>query len=355
MKTLDRYIGSSFLRSFALIIIILVTLFSFLELISQLDDVGKGTYQLKDAFFFIGLTLPRRMLDLMPIGTLLGSVVALGLLADNGELLAMQAGGMSVRRICWSVFAAGTILILLTGLLAEMVVPPMDQLARKRRALAISGTGFTLTKQGFWARRGGNYIHVGRTVSAGTIADLDIFETDDQGNLKVFTHAREVNIEENNHWILRQVTQKTFSEQGILTRQWPSLTLDSFFSSDQVDVLEIPPDSLSSADLYRYISALRDSGQNADRYILALWRKLGVPLTTGAMVLLSLPFIFGSTRGASAGKRIMMGSFVGIAFYFGDQVIIHLGLLLSLNPIIIAMTPVVLICGIALWQILKVV
>ena len=51
----------------------------------------------------------------------------------------------------------------------------------------------------------------------------------------------------------------------------------------------------------------------------------------------------------------MMGSFVGIAFYFGDQVIIHLGLLLSLNPIIIAMTPVVLICGIALWQILKVV
>jgi lipopolysaccharide export system permease protein len=355
MKTIDRYIGSSFLRSFALIVIILVVLFSFLELMSELDDVGKGNYQLLDVFFFIGLTLPRRMLDLMPISTLLGSVVALGLLEDHGELQAMQAGGVSVQRICWSMFAAGTILILLTGLLAEMVVPPMDQLARKRRALAISGTGFTLTKQGFWVRRGHSYIQVGRRISGESIADLDIFVTDGNGNLKVFTHAREANIGNHSQWILSGITQKTFTEQGILTRQLPRLTLNSFLSSDQVDVLDIPPDSLSSPDLYRYISALRESGQNADRYELALWRKLGVPLTTGAMVLLSLPFIFGSTRRVTAGKRIIMGSFVGIVFYFGDQVIVHLGLLLSLNPIITAMIPVVLLSGIALWKLRQVV
>jgi len=354
MKTLDRYIGSSLLRSFALIIVILVTLFSFLELMSELDDVGKGSYQLKDVFFFIGLTLPRRILDLMPISTLLGSVIALGLLADHGELLAMQAGGVSVQRICWSVFAAGTILILLTGLLAEMVVPPMDQLARRRRAMAISGTGFTFTKQGFWARRGSDYIHVGRTVSGGTVADLDIFETDGGGNLKIFLHAREATIRDNGQWILREITRKTFSELGISTQQLPRLTLDSFLSSEQVDVLDIPPDSLSSPDLYRYIGALRKSGQNADRYTLALWRKLGLPLTTGAMVLLSLPFTFGSTRRISAGRRIMMGCFVGIVFYFGDQVISHLGLLLSLNPIITAMIPPVLISGIALWKLRQV-
>jgi lipopolysaccharide export system permease protein len=124
---------------------------------------------------------------------------------------------------------------------------------------------------------------------------------------------------------------------------------------DQVDVLELPADSLSSIDLYRYIGAMRESGQNADRYALALWRKLSVPLTTGAMVLLSLPFIFGSTRIITAGKRIMIGSFVGIVFYFGDQLIVHLGLLLSLTPVITAMTPVILISGIALWQLRKVV
>jgi lipopolysaccharide export system permease protein len=354
MLTLDRYIGISFLRSFFLIIIILVALFSFLELVTQLDDVGKGNFRVPDALVFIGLSMPRRMLDLMPISTLLGSVIALGLLADHGELLAMQAGGMSVQRICMSVLAAGTLLILLTGVLGEMVVPPMDQLARKRRALAISATGITLTKQGFWARRGLTYIHVGKTLSGGTAADLDLFETDEKGRLKIFTHAREASVQGDDQWTLKDVTRKIFTEQGISTQQIQLMTMHSFLSADQVDVLELPADSLSSVDLYRYIEAMRGSGQNADRYALALWRKLSVPLTTGAMVLLSLPFIFGSTRIITAGKRIMIGSFVGIVFYFGDQLILYLGLLLSLKPVITAMTPVILISGIALWQLRKV-
>lgn len=353
MKTLDRHIGSSFLRSFLLIVVILLALFSFLELVSQLDDVGKGNFRVSDALVFIGLTMPRRMLDLMPISTLLGSIIALGLLADHGELLAMQAGGMSTRRICWAVFVTGTILILLTGMLAEMVVPPLDQLARKRRALAISGTGITLTKEGFWLRQGFSYIHVGKTLSGGIVADLDVFDTDEKGRLKVFTHALEANIKDNDQWVLSGITRKTFTEQGITTQQMPSMILSSFLNSDQVDVLELPADSLSTADLYRYVDALRKSGQNADRFALALWRKLSVPLTTGAMVLLSLPFIFGSTRMITAGKRIMIGSLVGIFFYFGDQVIVHLGLLLSLAPAITAMTPVILISGIALWRLRK--
>lgn len=355
MKTIDRYIGSSFLRSFGLVVIILVVLFSFLELLSQLDDVGKGNYQVRDVFLFIGLTLPRRMLDLMPISTLLGSVVALGLLADHGELLAMQAGGISVQRICWSMFATGTILIIFTAMLAEMIVPPLDQLARKKRARAVSGSDFTLTKQGFWVRRGNTYIHVGKTLSGNTASDLDIFEADKTGHLKTYTYAREANIQNRDQWVLREITRKNFTDEGIKTTRIPSLTLDSFLSSEQVGFLEIPADSLSSSDLYRYAEAMRENGQNVDRYMLSLWRKLSVPLSTGAMVLLSLTFVFGFTRRITAGKRIMVGSFVGVLFYSGDQVIVHLGLLLSLSPVIIAMTPVVLISGIALWKLRRVV
>jgi lipopolysaccharide export system permease protein len=355
MKTLDRHIGISFLKSFLLIFAILVALFSLLEMMSQLDDVGKGNYQIADVLIFIALTLPRRMLELMPISTLLGSVIALGILADHGELLAMQAGGVSVRRICSSVFAAGSILILLTGLLAEMIVPPLDQLARKKRALAVSGSGFTLTKQGFWARRGNSYIHVGKTLADGVAANVDVFETDNKGRLEVYTYAREAKIQNGNRWILKEATRKTFTDAGIDTSHISDLVLDSFLSTDQVEVLEIPADSLSAADLYRYTLALRESGQNSDRYDLALWRKLGVPLTTGAMVLLSLPFVFGSNRRITAGKRIMLGSFVGLIFYFADQVIVNLGLLLSVNPVITAMTPVLLISGTALWRLRRVV
>ena len=333
-----------------MIIGILLVLFSFFELLSQLNDIGKGSYQISDAFVFICLTLPRRMLDLMPISTLLGGIIALGLLADRRELLAMQAGGVSARRICLSMLATGSILMLATLVLAELVVPPMDELARTRRSLALSDSGVTVTKQGFWARRGNSYIHVGKTLYGGAAAEVDIFETDAAGRLQEFTHAREANIKENDQWLLRGITLKTFTEQEITTRQVASLALDSFLSSDQVDILELPASSLSAADLYRYIQAMEESGQNADRYALALWRKLSLPLTTGAMILLVLPFIFGSSRKVTAGKRIVVGSFVGIALFFADQLAVHLGLLLSLNPMITAMAPVVLICAIAGWQ-----
>ena len=354
MKLLDRYIGSRFLKSFGLIICILLVLFSFFELMSQLDDIGKGTSTLTDVIISVCLTLPRRMLDLMPISTLLGGIIALGLLADHRELLAMQAGGVSTRRICVSVLATGSILMLATLMLAELVVPPMDELARTRRAMALSDTGVTVTKQGFWVRRGLSFIHVGKTLYGGIATDVDIFETDTEGRLKQFTHAREANIQNNKKWVLQAITLKTFTDQGIATKQIESLALDSFLSSDQVDILKLPASSMSSSDLNRYIKALRESGQNADRYALALWRKLSGPLTTGAMMLLSLPFIFGSIRSVTAGKRIVIGSFVGIALYFADQLTVHLGLLLSLHPVITAMTPVVLISGIAFWQLRRV-
>jgi len=350
MKLFDFYIGSSFLKCFFLIILILAVLFSFFELLSQLDDVGRGSYRLNNAVIFVILTLPKRLLDLMPISTLLGGIVALGLLADHNELLALQAAGISVPRICAGVLATGMLLILTSGIMAEILVPNMEQQARKARAQALSGTGVTLTRQGFWARRENSYIHVDKMLSEGIAADIDIFEFDTQGRLKIFTHAHSANIQNNKQWSLNEITQKVITDQGITTKNVATLTLGSFLSADQVSLLELPPYSLSTPDLIRYILSLRESGQNTDQYSLSLWRKLSMPLTTGAMVFLSLSFVFGSTRSISAGRRITMGTFIGVALYFADQLIMHLGLLLNLNPFITAMIPVILISGVAFWR-----
>jgi lipopolysaccharide export system permease protein len=347
MRILDFYIGRSFLKYFFLIILILMVLFSLFELLSQLDDVGKGTYRLNNALVFIALTLPKRILDLMPISTLLGGIVALGLMADHGELVAMEASGISIVRICTAVFVAGMLLMITSGILAEMVVPGMEQQARKSRAQAISSSGITLINQGFWARRDNSYIHVDKMLSEGVAANLDIFDFDDQGRLQTFTHANYANLQDNKQWILHGIIQKIILDNEVTTKRLASMTLDSFLSANQVKVLELPPYSLSTSNLIQYISALRQSGQNADQYSIALWRKLSIPLTTGAMVLLSLSFVFGSTRSVSAGYRITMGAFVGIVLYFTDQMIMQWGLLLNMNPFITTMIPVLLISSIA--------
>jgi len=353
MRIIDFYIGRSFIKYFFIITIILMVLFSFFELLSQLDDVGKGTYRLPNAIIFVLLTFPKRLLDLMPISTLLGGIVALGLMADHGELVAMEALGISILRICAAVLVSGMLLMLMSTILAEMVIPGMEQQARKSRAQAISTSGITLTRQGFWARRNNSYIHVDKMLNEGVAANIDIFEFDNQGRLQTFTHAKNANLQDNKQWILHNITQNIIADSEVTTKKMATLTLDSFLSAKQVRVLELPPYSLSTPNLIRYISALRQNGQNADQYSIALWRKLSIPLTTGAMVLLALSFVFGSTRSITAGYRITIGAFVGIILYFADQLIMQWGLLLNMNPFITAMIPVLLISSIAFGRLRK--
>ncbi len=353
MKILDRHIASGLLRIFFVILLILAVLFSFFELMAQMDAVGTGAYRVSDALFFVLLTLPKRLLDLMSICTLLAGIIALGLMADHGELLAMQAAGISRFRISLSTFAAGILLMLAAGILAEWVVPPMEQKAHQLRAQLLYDKDVTLIGQGIWTRRKDTYIHASRIIGRGLAADLDIFEFTPEGRLKTFSHAKRAVIRKNGQWMLSDITRKVIKDREITTTEYSRLELDKFLTARQVRVLQLPPYSLPTRDLIRYIRALRQGGQDPDPYLLALWRKFTVPLTTGAMLLLSLSFVFGSARNISAGRRIMLGSLVGVAFYFADQLIMNLGLLLSLNPLATALIPALLISGAASWQLTR--
>ena len=57
---------------------LLVSLFSIVELVAQLDDVGKGSYEIKEALLYVALTVPERIGDLMPVSALLGGILPWG-------------------------------------------------------------------------------------------------------------------------------------------------------------------------------------------------------------------------------------------------------------------------------------
>jgi len=54
-----------------------------------------------EALLYVVLTLPGRMLELSPTSALIGSTLALGLLAKNLELVALRASGISIQGSAW--------------------------------------------------------------------------------------------------------------------------------------------------------------------------------------------------------------------------------------------------------------
>ena len=349
LRTLDRYVGLSVARSYVLVLMILLTLFSVLALIEELEDLGKGRYRLGDIVAFVALTMPRRALDLSPVAALLGSVVALGGLASAGELVAMQAAGISTRRVGWSVLKPGLLFMAGTLLAGEFVAPPLDQAAYVRRVRAMSALPAMLSEQGFWARDARRFLRVRHVTAADVLGGVEVFEFDDEGRLRVFLHARRADLVDTRRWLLTDVLEKQFAPEGVTTRRLPALAWESFLGREQVDLLVLPAPSLSLSDLYRYVGVLRTGGQDPARYELALWQKVSMPLATGAMVLLAIPFVFGLLRVASAGQRMMAGTLAGIAFHLSNQIVARVGLLLNLSPGVIALAPVAAVLGAALW------
>ena len=262
MRILDRHIGARVVGGYLLVLVILLSVFSLLVFVDQLDDVGKGRYQIVDAVVFVLLTVPTRIIEVAPVTALLGSIIGLGKLASGSELIAMQAVGVSPVRIGWSVIRIGVLCMLIVVGSQEFVAPPADQLALSRRSQALSETGALRTGQGFWSRDGRHVINVRRVVHGQILSDIDIYQFDEQGQLRLFTQAKQADTKDSEQWVLMDVEQRVIGEQDVRTRHLPSLSWKSFLTPEQIGILVLPAETLSLSDLYQYIRLL--TGQRAE-------------------------------------------------------------------------------------------
>lgn len=349
MNQLDRYFGLALLRGFVLVLLVLLPLFTFFDLVQQLDDVGKGTYGIWDALRYEIQLLPRRALDLLPFTALMGSTIALALLAHHQELIAMQAAGVSVARIAGSVLKSGLILILAAAAAEEFVASPLHQQAVQARASAIAGGLVKPRKEGFWIHYGNRFVNINKLLYGTIPADIDIFEFGPDRQLELYIQAERADLSSPEAWRLQDLVVR-YNEDGVLVAEHQSEMLwESYLQPEQVGLLELPPNAMSPSQSYRYLGYLRDSGQPADRYEMALWQKLTLPLTTGVMVLLAIPFAFGSPRLVSVGKRILMALGAGLGFQIINQLTANLGLVFKLDPVITSLVPILFALGFAGW------
>jgi len=354
MRILTRYISLRLAFGWLLVFFIMTALFSFLELVGQLDDVGEGSYRMKDAFMYVAYTLPGRVISLAAVSSLVGGIIALGTLANSDELLAMRACGFSVLRIARVVLSSGIVIMLGVLLLAQFVVPSLEQKAKINRELAISGEGMLLSKGGFWTRDKNRFINVRSSSSGAGLADVSVYEFNEQGVPVKCVTSEETEILGKREWLGRNVRQITFSGSTVSGERRSSQELGVLLNRKQADILSITPDMLSLDKLYQYIQLMKKRGQDVDQYVLALWQKVTLPLKVGAMIFFSLPFAFGPAREANPGRRVTLGAIVGISYYYFDQALGYTGLLIGLHPAFTTLLPLAIITLLASWLLLRV-
>ena len=312
-----RYIAYQVLIGFMIATSVLLPLFSFFDLLDQLDDVGKGTYHVKDAFLYTAMLLPRRFIQIAPFVALLGTVVALGKLAVHSELIAMRVAGLSPLRISLAPLGVGIVLLLSVAILDQFVAPQQQHKAITYRAIALEQSAELGKNLGIWTRNEQNILRIGHMLHAKRAADIEILQLDQEGFLLTHTLAQYADIIDDDNWELSNVVIRTFKDNQILATRTNTLSWPSFLNPEDIQTLTKSPESL---------------------YALALWRKVGSALMTVAMLLLSIPFVFGSIR-TGLSNKLVFAALIGIAVYLLDQIIANAGLILRLNPAFIALVP----------------
>ncbi len=333
-----RYIAYQVLIGFIISTAVLLPLFSFFDLLDQLDDVGRGTYRVIDAFTYTAMLLPRRFIQIAPFVALLGTVIALGKLAVNSELIALRVAGLSPLRISFAPLTIGILLLFSVAILEQFIAPQLQQKAITYRAVALEKSAELGKDLGIWTRNENNILRIGQMLHAQKAADIEILHLNKTGFLLTHTRAQFADIMDNDVWELSNVIIRTFSEDQVSATHLDSLSWPSFLNPEDILTLTKPPESLSPLELVRHVEFLRSTGQDADSYALALWRKAGSALMTIAMLLLSIPFVFGSIR-TGLGNKLVFAALIGLAVYLLDQIIANAGLILHLNPALIALVP----------------
>jgi lipopolysaccharide export system permease protein len=162
----DRYLAFQVFVGLCIATAVLLPLFSFLDLLDQLNDVGNWAYQVKDAFFYTALLMPRRFIQLAPFIALLGTVIALGRLAKNLELTALQIAGISPVRVSMAPLVVGFILLIFIAVLEQFVAPQLQQKAISHRATAFAGFTQLGKNLGIWTRDERNILRIGKMINA---------------------------------------------------------------------------------------------------------------------------------------------------------------------------------------------
>lgn len=342
MTILDRYIGLALARSALLVILVLLPLFTLLDLVKQLDEIGTGNYKLLDALIYEVFLMPTYLLSLIPFTALLGTSMALGGLAHTNELTAMRAAGFSIQRIGLATLKSGTLFILFAFIVMEWIAPPLHQQAIQRQSLALSGGELLVEKHGTWIHQGNQFINIRNKHEGYTLADIHIFEFDpEKPQLQFYLHADQAQMKNGMQWLYKNLIIKNYLGGDVFTQYEAERVQESYLTEKQLSVMEQPITSLSPTGLYQYLEYLRASEQATERFEMVFWQKATLPITVIIMMLCSFPFVFGSLRSSSAGKRILLATITGFAFHLFSQSLVNLGLMLDINPLLTTLAPII--------------
>lgn len=349
MTRLDRHVSVHILGLCAVVALGLVAIYTFINFVSDIEDIGQGGFGIGQLAVYTLLLMPAVLYTLMPLIAMLGTLMGLGTLASQGELTAMRAAGVSILRIGGSAMFAGAALGLLNLVLGDFLAPIGTQHAESYRALARYGVSSDIGGKPVWLRDGDSFFQIRRLITEDHIADLRVYTVGPDLRLRSALKVEDARYN-GDGWQFNGVQRSDFEGDAVIRSQAADLRWPGGLSPEVLRLFVLKAEALTAPGLWRLIQYMEDNRLDSSTYQLSLWRKIVAPFTVAAMMLFAVPFVFGTLRDAGAGQRLLVGILIGVGFYVINEVCASLGQLYGWPPLLAASLPTFGLTGLALYR-----
>ena len=360
-KIYERYFAKQIYASFSFILFALVALFLFFDVLSELGSVNaKYTFPL--ALLHVLLKAPNRMVEIIPIAGLIGSIYVFAMMASQSEFTIFRVAGLDIKRSLFTLGKVSLPIVVFTLLISEVLGPYAESLSERIRMQALGSTFSSQFRSGVWVkdqlrdsdgsgpiRPGVRYVNVGTIDQNDQIRQIRMYEFDPNYRLLSIRSAASGRFDNRGIWELNDVSETRFTERrsndpldavySAQTKVIPKLSLESQVTPQILNVLLTSPEKMSIVSLGRFILHLQDNKQDLQRHSIAFWKKLIYPFIIFVMLALALPFAFMKVRAGSVGIKVFGGIMLGMSFQLLNTLFSSIGLLGALPAFFTAIFP----------------
>ena len=322
---LDLYFARRFLRAFGMVFGAFLSLLLMLEVVEQIRRFDTSDLGLPEAMKLALLSAPETLYGILPLITLLSTLVlCLGLARSSELVIARAAGRSGLLSLKGPVIA-----VFLLGVLAVSGLNPIVAATMAQYEETVSGyvnseaSVLSVSSEGLWLRQGGRE---GQTVIRAERVSIDgtrfyglTFLSYDADSIPIrrleAAEARLVpgawEMTAVKEWPLSGVANPEVASLRHETYRLPSdLTLDrirdSFGTPSSVPVWELPG----------FIAQLETAGFSARQHRVWLQMELALPFFLVSMLLIAAGLTMRHSRLGRTGQRVLIALLLGFGLFF---------------------------------------
>lgn len=309
MTILDRYICKEILRNLSIILVLVVTIYLTADFFEKIDNfMGAGLPVQKIVGFFV-LNLPFVVVQVLPVGVLLGVLISIGLMNKHVEVIALKSCGVGVFALLRPVMLIGVSFTIGLFVLSETIVPLTTAKANAIWNRDVRKETLVRTReQNIWIRDDRSIIHIQHYIpDSQLLSGITINVFDDGFRLIKRLDAREGKLEDG-RLRMQDILEQRYDakEESYRIIHHDMLDVKVGFTLDRLKEVVRDASEMSFRELYAHIDTIEKEGYPATSYRVDLQSKVAFPFVCIIMSVAGL--------GISLRKEVREGLPIGVVY-----------------------------------------